>query len=95
MTEEKIHELMRQSAFNTAAPWNKLLNAYVAQLAAISPNLPDDALVAMIRLGAACHRKAFAELAASEEAEIALHRIRQQALSQGKNSRFSIDPLLD
>lgn len=95
MTEEKIQELIRQCAIDMTTPWNKLLNAYITQLAAISPSLPDDALDAMIRLGAACHRKAFAELAANEQTEIALHRIRQQASSQGKKSRFSIDPLLD
>lgn len=95
MTEEKIQELMRQCEVNTATPWNKLLNAYVTQLAAISPSLPDDALDAMIRLGAACHRKAFAELAASEQTEIALHRIRHEASRRAGTSRFSIDPLLD
>lgn len=94
MTEQKIHELIRNCEVNTAMPWNKLLNEYIAQVAAISADLPDEALDAMIQLGAACHRKAFAELAASEQTEIALHRIRQHALSQEKNPRF-IDPLLD
>lgn len=94
MTEDKIHELMRQCACSTATPWNNLLNDYVTQLAAVSPNLPDDALAAMIRFGAACHRKAFAELAASEQTEIALHRIRQQASNQGKTLGF-IDPFWD
>lgn len=94
MTEERIHELMRQSKFDTGTPWNILLNTYVTQLAAISSKLPDDAFDAMIQLGAACQKKAFAELAASEQTEIALHRIRLQASRQGNTLRF-IDPLRD
>ncbi len=94
MTEDKIQELMRQSDNDSNLPWNSLMNGFAAQLAAISAHVPEADIHAMIRLGAACRRKAFAELAASEQTELALHRIRQHSISIGKKSEI-IDRLLD
>ena len=96
MTEEHIKQLMNTCNADINVPWNTLINRFQAQLAALSPQVSDDALSAMIEFGAACHRKAFAEFSASEQTHLALLKIREHALTlekrpQSANPYLSLD----
>ncbi|MGN6702745.1 MAG: hypothetical protein ACTHKB_07265 [Burkholderiaceae bacterium] len=82
---DRILRMVRDCDADASLPWNALFNEYLSQLAAIAPAIGADALAAMVRLGAACHRKTHAELAASEATAIALGRLRIHAASRARN----------